>query len=320
METAPHTVRVLAGLLTSACLLVACDGGDPAVESQEAPERRTIAGFEGEAIEVPLRPWRIVPSTAAATSWMLALVGSERLAGLPEQAFAYSLSAAALDPAAWEGRTFGRFSAERMLELDPDLVVTGPLQSPEAVSILRGAGIAVLTPPDPSSFEELENVLATLGRASGEEAAANELWRDLERRRRALRARRGDRPSRRVLTYSNLGTGGWTGGRGTTAQLLVQLAGHENVAAEAGLEGYVPIDIERMVELDPDFVVTGASVTDDDFSPTANYLRSEETLAAVPAVRANRIVVLPASLFSSGSHHVVDAAERLAAAIEALEE
>lgn len=304
---------VLACVLTFA--LLGC--GSEAVEAPPIGHR--VAGFDGRPVEVPKRPARIVPSTAAAASFVLALVGPERLAGLPEQVFAYSWSGRRLDPARFEGRLFGHFSAERMLELEPDLVISGALQSPEAALLLRRSGVASVTLPDLARFEDLIGAVEALGRILAAEAEASALAAELTERRGALAARLAAGDRRRVLTYSNLGTGGWTAGRGSTAELIVALSGHRSVAVEEGLEGYPPLDIEQLVELDPDVLVVGASAEDDAVSPTARYLRSESALATCRAVREDRIVVLPACLFSAGSHHVMDAAELLAAGIAALE-
>ena len=287
-------------------------------DAELPPLGRSVQCFSGQPLDVPVRPIRVVPTTSAAASWALALVGPERLAGLPEQAFDYSFSGAELDPAEWEGRMFGHFSAERVLELEPDLVIMGSLQSPEAAVLLRRSGVGVVALPDLSEFDGLLSAVETLGWILAAEPEAEALFAELTSRREALRTRLPAGAEQRVLTYSNLGTGGWTAGGGSTAQLFIELSGHRCLAAEAGLEGYPPLDIERLLELDPDVLVIGASVTDSEHSPTASYLRSEPALATCRAVREERIVVLPASLFSAGSHHIVDAAEHLARAIEGL--
>jgi iron complex transport system substrate-binding protein len=278
-----------------------------------APHLR-VETLDGGVLELSAPARRIVPTNSSAVDFLLALIGPERLAALPAQAFTYSL----LDPrlADWDrSRTFHTYRAEDVLSLDPDLVVTHAWQSPDTTALLREAGVAVVRIPTVRAFEDVLDTVSFLGRALEVPRRAARFRGELERRRDALAA--ADRPPLRVLSYTNIGVGGWTAGTGTTAHLVIELAGLVNAAAEDGGHSHYRLDIERLLELDPDLIVVG--VGDEVMSPAARYLRSEPAFRHLKALRTERVVELSVELFSTNSHHLLTAAERLAAYVDALD-
>ena len=122
------------------------------------------------------------------------------------------------------------------------------------------------------------------------------------------------------MSYSNFGAGGSTTGRGTTLDIVFELAGVENAAARAGLEGHAALDHELLLALDPDLIVVGGDEDEVDAPGTAAYLLAQPELAGLRAVSTGRIVTLPAELFTTVSTELVRAAETLAAELDRLAE
>ena len=114
-----------------------------------------------------------------------------------------------------------------------------------------------------------------------------------------------------MLSYTNYGSGGTTAGSGTSWDLMFELAGCRNAATEAGLAGHSPVDFEGLLALDPDVFLVGIT-PEGQASPSMEMLTSDSSLAGLEAVRQGRIVRLPAYLYSSSTHHLLDAAEELA--------
>ena len=303
----------------AALLLVASCGGDstPAPSPGSPSASRTLTTPDGRTLQLTDRPAAIVPTAAGAVDIVLELVEDlERIAALPEQTFGYAN--ADVDERAFPAeRRFFDYLIEPMLQLAPDLVVTHHWQAPDTTRGLVGHGLPVLILPDLLSFDGLLEQVRLVGEAVAEPERAAALVADLERRRAELAAR--DRSAVRAMTYSNHGAGGWTAGTETTGDLLLSWAGLTNVAvAEEDLEGYARMSFEDLLLLDPDVIVCGTSLEAGAHSTSLAVLESDPALAQLTAVREGRVVVLPARLFTASSHHVLTAAEELAAAVDAM--
>ncbi len=254
-------------------------------------------------------PRRVLPANAGAADLCLALLEPERVAALPQAAFEYSR--VGQESGRWSALPrFQGFDTESLLAHRPDLVLAHGWQSPETLASLRRSGVYVLVLPLPLVWDDVREAVRACGRAFGEEARAAQLLAELDRRVELLRARAGAERLA-ALSYVNLGTGGWAAGKGTTADILFELAGLRNAAAEAGLEGHATLDHEGLLVMDPDVIVVGVE-GDGDMRPTEAYLRAEPSLASLRALREGRVVGLPQRLFTTSSTELVAGAELLA--------
>ena len=275
-----------------------------------------LTGCSGEAdtAAAPVgRPVRILPANAAALDFLLALVPPERLVAVPVTTFDWADTG--LDAEHWQERTLSSYVAEPVLAWGPDLVVTSEWQNAETTALLRRAGVRVVAIPDVVRFEDILTTLQALGRAVGEpERAAREV-RSLRRRAAVLTASRS-RPRPAAMTFTYLGAGAWTAGRGTTVDVLFALAGLRNAAAEAGLAGHAAVDIETLLTIDPEVIVVAEPSRAGELSASLAYLQNEPSLARLAAVAEGHVVALPAHLFAAASQQIVDAAETLVQKLE----
>ena len=88
-----------------------------------------------------------------------------------------------------------------------------------------------------ANLDDLAGIMETIrgvGAAVGEEAAAERVVAEMERRLAAVASRRAGRPRPRVLSYS----GGFTAGRGTSFDDIVRRAGGINEAAARGIDKF----------------------------------------------------------------------------------
>lgn len=307
--------RALLGalLLGSAC-------GEPLrVQPPSAPsELRDVRLPGGEVVRAPVRAVRILPCNASAVDFLLALADPERVLALPQGVEAYATFAGA-DPAWLDLPRMPDLETETVLARGPDLVLTHAWQDASAAETLRASGIPVARLAETHEYAGLRDTLLALGELLDERERAAALAADLDARVARLEERRA--AGRTALTYSNFGTGGWTAGARTTADLVIRLAGLENAASAAGIEGNGRIDAERLLELDPDFVVVsrpapGAGERERD--PTPALLRGDPVLSRLAAVRAGRVIELDPRLLLADSQRLVDAAEVLAGEVERL--
>jgi iron complex transport system substrate-binding protein len=301
--------------------MLACERGPDesaaAGPASGAPFPLRLPSPDGELV-LPAPPRRVLPANAAWVDFVSLLVGPERIAALPPEAYGYSRLTGTKD--AWaELEPFPIFEGERVLALAPDLVLAHSWQNPETIASLRRAGVPVFVARVPVRWEEITRTLAQLGTVLGEDERARTVLAELAERARTLRTRAAPFAHLALLSYTNLGAGGWTSGADTTADVLLGLAGVTNAAARAGLTGDVPADAERLLALAPDAFLVGQPDRSERSPPSAEFLLAEPALASLDAIRARRIVTLPPALFASASPELLTGAERLVAELERLD-
>jgi iron complex transport system substrate-binding protein len=273
---------------------------------------------DGLEFELHAPPRRVLAGNAAWVDGLSLLIGPERAAALPREARGYSRLSR--DPMGWEKLpVLEAFDAERVLALRPDLVLAHSWQNPETIATLRRSGVPVLVAHVPKNWREVVESLELLGAVLGEAERALQCLASLEQRQTLLRERARPFQGMRVLSYTNLGAGGWTSGAETTAAILIDLAGLRNAAAEAGWVGDVPADAERLLTLAPELFLVGAPDASEGSPPSAEFLRAEPALARLEAIADERILTLPPALFTSASSELLSGAEALIAALEGLQ-
>src|SRR5438094_2962325 len=126
-------------------------------------------------------PRRIVCLTAETAEIALLLGAGERVVGVPGTA---RRPEAALEKARVGG--FTTFKLERILALEPDLVLAFSYLQRDVVRDLIGAGVAVLC-TNQRSFDDVLNAMLLIGGALGCEMRARELIGDKQDGRRQVR-------------------------------------------------------------------------------------------------------------------------------------
>src|SRR6266702_7302288 len=101
-------------------------------------------------------------------------------------------------------------SAEEILKLHPDLILTDPFIAPSLRPLLAKTGAKVIEVPPAENFEQIRAVTRTVAKAVGEEARGEVLIAKMDADLRALAAHR----PKKTLTVAGWGTGGYVPGRG----------------------------------------------------------------------------------------------------------
>lgn len=258
-------------------------------------------------------PQHIVAANAAAADYLRILVPASRVALLPEQVGEYSF----LDfqSEGWERvARFANYTAEPVLAARADFVLTHAWQQPDTTNVLRAQNIPLLEIPSASSWDDIAATLTRLGRVLHcEKAAQKEILRRGNVVDRLAREAKKRVPLS-ALVYSNDGNSGTTAGAHTTDDAMLRMIGVRNAAG--GLEGHAQIDFERLVVLDPDFVILSTPPQGQDRTPTLDVLEKTPALAKMRAVVQKHIVFLDDKLLSSDSPTLVDAADTLSLAID----
>jgi len=250
-------------------------------------------------------PRRIVSINLLTDQWLLALAPREQIA---------SVTFLSQDPVyspLWEqARSVpaNRGTAEEVLRFKPDLVLAGRYAATETVAMLERLGVRVVVFDYAPDFEGIAAQAREIGALIGATEAANAFADSMLARLESVRASRPAHPMR-LLEY---GQNGWTHGRGTVLDLLLNEAGHLNIATESGIEWMAQMPLERVVRLQPEgFIIPPRG----EAAPSLAHGVFDH--AAFRAIATHgRIVVLPPGTTDFGGPFTIDALEFLAAELQ----
>ena len=290
------SLQPAAGPQTEAAATAAVE--EPA-DSQGFP--RTITDGLGSEVTIPQKPQRIVSLTLATDEILLSLVATERVRAVTYLA-GDSIWTNVSEIARQVEHTV-QSDPEQIIALEPDLVLAATYNNPDHIKLLRDAGIPVVVVSLFDSVDQVADNIRYVAQLTGDEARAEELIAAMEERLAAIEAMAAKAETKpRVLFYTAFGS---SAGKGSTFSDIVQRAGGINLGDEA-LDGpFGEISLEKIVELNPDVIIT------DEFSPEDNAKWQENfsnhpALANVNAKKNGRIYTVPARHISTLAHYIVE--------------
>jgi iron complex transport system substrate-binding protein len=190
-----------------------------------------------------------------------------------------------------------RADLERLIALQPDLVVVSEYTDADFLRLLEKSGLQYHRMSGLASLAGIRAAILDLGRAVGTEAAAEKIVARYDERLAALRKRLQGASRPRVLYWADPATAG----ADTSFGAMIEAAGGSNLARELGLHGIVPLSGERAFSANPDvFLVTAGS-------GAATALRHHPLLSRSRAVREGRVIEMPNRLLVTLSDHAADA-------------
>jgi iron complex transport system substrate-binding protein len=213
--------------------------------------------------------------SAAQTMWEIG--GQDEVVGVSQYA-TYLDGAGELANVSAPG--FGTYNVERIVELEPDVVLAPNVIPNQSVQRIRSAGITVFKMGPATSIADVREKTTLIGRLTGncEGAADANAWMDANLQ--AASDAVGDRTTPRALYMLS---GGFTTGSGTFIHDMITAAGARNVAAESGIAGYAEISEEVVLDRDPQYLLVGSSQ-----SPYPD----QEPYASTTAVQEGNVVSL----------------------------
>lgn len=273
------------------------------------PFPKTIRTPSGEELSLPEPPERIISLTLGSDEILTAIAPPERIVGLTRWA-PYPSMSSCMDRIP-EGVQFMDSNPERVLALNPDLVVVGAFSHEPSLRLLIGAGVPILKLGGSAGIGNVRHHIALLGAVTGAEGKAAELIASIDKRLERVRQRIAGRTPPRVLYYS---TAGHTFGAGTTVDEAIRLAGGRNLATEAGVEGVRKIPLELVLTLNPDVIVLPLH-SEQEEPAYASEIFSSPLWRNVTAVRTGRVYYIRSAWMTNLSQHLVDGIEALAATL-----
>lgn len=195
---------------------------------------------------------------------------------------------------------------ERVLALQPDLVVADVLNGKDAVDRLNELSVPVLA-LNPNSFQDILAAIRLIGLATGRTEAAGRLMKQLETTLKQVRDQ-GDIVRKRglkVFIVTNWDPY-WTAGPGSYLDEAVNLAGGINIARDLD-KPWGQLSMEAIIARNPDLVIT-------DVDPAKIY--SDPNWATLAAVRKHQVYKIIGDEYYRPGPRLIMALRDLAALLE----
>jgi iron complex transport system substrate-binding protein len=260
---------------------------------------------QGRTVRLPQPAQRVVSIAPSNTEILFAVGAGSQVVGRDEFSD-YPPEAAAL---ASVGGGWGPLNMEALVALQPDLVLAADINPPEQIAALEELGLVVFQVPNPTDFEGLFANIGTVGQLVDRQANARALVEKLRERVAAVEAAlAGAEPV--MVYYEADGTdpnAPWTAGAGTFQDMLIAMAGGENVAAD--IQGWGQISLEELVARDPVVMIFGAGPW---VPTTAVSVAEREGWEAITAVAQGAVYPLDTNWVDRPAPRLVDALEAMA--------
>ncbi|MBI4297050.1 MAG: cobalamin-binding protein [Chloroflexi bacterium] len=256
----------------------------------------------GRPITLKETPHRIVSMAPSNTELLFALGLGSKVVGVDDFSD--------YPPQAKETAKVGGFipSLEKIVALEPDLVLGIGETLPEYASTLeaRGIPVVILQPKD------IEGILADIelvGAITGARKEARELATEMRREVNAVVTKAQGSPRVRVF-YEIDGSDPvrpWTAGPGSFIQALIEMAGGANIASEAA-GPWVQISAEEIVRADPQVILLGDAA----YGTTVESVKRRPGWGGLSAAKVGAIYPIDADITTRPGPRIVQGLKEIA--------
>ena len=269
---------------------------------------REVEGLNG-IVSIPAKPQRIITASIGHDEITLALVPRDRLVGVGNisKNSTYSNIASVVQDIAEISR-----DPETIIAQAPDVLVTSPFFSAEAIEALSKTGIPVVQTELKQNPEARINSILFMGYIFGEEERAIEFAAEVSNRHESLVAVTGKADIKpKVLALTQYSDKLWVAGGNSTEGGVISAAGGINVAEEAGIEENQTTSLEGVIAMNPDVIVI-AQPLEFGAEEFRRSLLANEALAEIPAIKNNQVHIVEGKHFTTLSYWNIRGAEDLA--------
>jgi len=258
----------------------------------------------GRAVAIDQIPQRLVSFGPSITEILFALGLEEKVVGVSN--YCDYPEAATLKPKV--GDAFNP-SLEKIVELEPDLVLT--VKQEQLNSELDALGIKFMV-LDPEDIDAIWGDIELVGEITGTEKRAEELIKDMQDSISQVTALMEDAPKVRVFFIVDATdlTLPWTAGAGSFIDALITMAGGENIAAK-GQGAWVQFSLEQIVSSDPEVIII-QTMTGGIPTVSKEELEAHPAWGEMTAVKQGNICFINGDLVSRPGPRIVQGLETMA--------
>lgn len=268
----------------------------------------TVTDDTGYSTTLESPPQRIVSLSPSNTEILFALGLKDRIVGVTEYCN--------YPPEAIERPKVGGYSTvsiERVIALQPDLILAAYGNGEAMISNLRSLGYRVIV-LHPKQLDDILGDIRLVGKAAGVEENASMLAGEMGERIRRVEERSAGASERPRVAHVIWNDPIYVSGSRTFQDELIARAGGTN--AFSRMDGWKAIGIEDFIAADPEVLIvnrgTGMGEGEDEI---ARYFLTEPRFSNVTAIREGRVHLVDTDIVDRAGPRIVDALEQFAAAI-----
>jgi iron complex transport system substrate-binding protein len=282
-------------LLSIVLILTACTPVEPIASGDMVDDL-------GRSVNIEKVPQRIISLAPSNTEILFALGLGDRVVGVTEQCN--------YPPEVSEKKSVGGFSTpdiEKIIALQPDLILAGSIHAKEVIPALEERGLTVFA-LEPENLNGILADIRVVGEITGREKEASELVTQMESRIKAVTDKTQSlKPEERPkVFYITWHEPLWSVGSGTIIHELIEKAGGENIFQD--IAGHKVVDLERVILRNPEVIIACTGHGEAEGKPF-EWAKSESRLGVIEARKSNSIYQVDADLVSRPGPRVVDALE-----------
>ncbi len=274
------------------------------------PEKKAVVVVDDFGYEVVINetPERIVSLAPSNTEILFAVGAGSRVIGVTDYCN-YPPEVLRLKE---EGKlaSVGGFSTvdvEKVMALNPDLVVASFGNGEEVVNVLREYNITVIA-TNPKDIEDVERDILMIGKAVGEEENATKLVKWMEEKVSKVREKAEKYDKRPTVAHILWNDPIYVSGNSTFTDNLIEIAGGVNAFDD--IDGWGIVSYEDLVARNPDIIIvnSGAGMGGDG-DMLYKWILSE--FPDLSAVKNGRVYMIDSDIISRPSYRLVYALENI---------
>jgi iron complex transport system substrate-binding protein len=204
--------------------------------------------------------------------------------------------------------SFKDINLEKIIELEPDLIIQYGQGEEESNSRLKEAGITILS-YEPETVEQIIELINTLGKVADTSSEAEKVTKDMIDRRDSIVEKVQGAENVKVF-YEIWHDPLMAAGPGSFMDELMTLAGGDNIAKDAEGE-YPQFDVEQLIERDPEVYLSSNDMEE----KTIESIKSRPGYENISAIKNDRIYLLDPNIVSRPGPRIIDALEIVAKSI-----
>ncbi len=309
MKRKSYLVIILVCLLSmviAACAPVATPTTAAAVPTEPVSEAVVVTNADGTEFRLEKPAQRVISLAPSNTEILFAIGASSQVIGR-EEFSNYPPEAAEITSV---GGSMGDYNMEEIANLQPDLVLASPLTPAEAIQSIREITPNVFIVKNPVELSDMYDNLITVGALTGRQAEAEQLVAELRARSDAVLEKVSNVTEKPKVFYELDATDPakpWTAGQGSFIDLLITMAGGENIAGD--LPEYTQLSQEELIVQNPDVILLGDALYG---GITAESVAARPGWGSIAAVSSGRVLPFNDDLVSRPGPRMVDGLEEIA--------
>ena len=279
-------------LLTIMCVLLSGCGKDKDSMAGREGTGYDVVDYQGTKVHIPEKPKRIMSFMTGTDEILLGLVETDRMVAINRE-FADPSRSNVYDLAQKIPHVIERNPpVERIISLQPDLIIVHAWISEEKIQTLRDFKIPVVVVKSPKSLKEIHSTIRLIAAAIGEpergERLIAKMTDELAKLKERIDAVPKEKRGKRIAFISVMA--GY-GGKGSIFDDYCEFADAKNAKAMAGIKEGQVMAKEQLLEMNPDVLMFPSYHSPS--SPEERYgaeYRSDPSLQSLTAVKENRVL------------------------------